>query len=133
MDKLEDKVLFLTWCMLFFQIIDLFFKLLSPSSLDLSFNNLNPIVETNTKFFLIIVALHHLQLQSCLLVLSQELRHWVKPRSTKLFFRFLLTENDDDRWVENFRLTKSTLFMIVNQLWPYVDEARHPLSKHNSC
>jgi hypothetical protein len=66
MDKLEDRVLLLTGCLLLFQIIDFFFKLLSPSSLDLSFNNLNPIVETNTKFFLIIVAFHHLQLQSCL-------------------------------------------------------------------
>jgi hypothetical protein len=133
MDKSEDRVLLLTGCLLLFQIIDFFFKLLSPSSLDLSFNNLNPIVETNTKFFLIIVAFHHLQLQSCLFVLSQKLRHWVKPRSIKWFFRFLLIEYDDDRWVKNFRMTKSTLFRIVNQLWPYVDEIKHPLSKRNSC
>jgi len=133
MDKLEDRVLFLTMCMLLFQIIDFFFKLLYPSFLDLSFNNLNPIVETNTKLFLIIVAFHHLQLQSCLLVLSQELRHWVKSRSTKWFFQFLLIKYDDDRWVKNFKMTKSTLFRIINQLWPYVDEARHPLSKRNSC
>lgn len=46
MDKLEDRVLFLIRCMLLFQIIDFFFKLPSPSSLDLKFNNLNPIVET---------------------------------------------------------------------------------------
>jgi hypothetical protein len=46
MDKLEDKVLLLIRCMLLFQIIDFFLKLPSPSSLDLIFNNLNPIAKT---------------------------------------------------------------------------------------
>ncbi len=103
-------------CMLF-QIIDFFFKLPSASSLDMSFNNLNPIAKT-IKLLLTIAALHHLQLQNCLLVLSQELGHWVKPRSTTWFSQFLLIEYDDDRLVENFRMTKTTLFRIANQLQP---------------
>jgi hypothetical protein len=57
--------------MLLFQIIDFFFELPSPSSLDLSFNNLNPIVEINIKLFLTIATIHDLQLQNFLLVLSQ--------------------------------------------------------------
>jgi hypothetical protein len=44
--------------MLLFQIIDFFFELPSPSSLDLSFNNLNPIIETNIKLFLTIATIH---------------------------------------------------------------------------
>jgi hypothetical protein len=52
MDKLEDKVLFLIRCMLLFQIIDFFFKLPFPSSLDLNFNNLNPIIETSIELLI---------------------------------------------------------------------------------
>jgi hypothetical protein len=52
MDKLKDKVLFLIGCMLLFQIIDFFFKLPFPSSLDMNFNNLYPIVETNIELLL---------------------------------------------------------------------------------
>jgi hypothetical protein len=35
---------------------------------------------------------------------------------TTWFFQFLLTEYDDDKWVENFKMTKKTLFKITNQL-----------------
>jgi hypothetical protein len=57
--------------MLLFEIIDFFFKLPFPSSLDLSFNNLNPIVETNTKLLLTTITFHDLQLQNCLLVITR--------------------------------------------------------------
>jgi hypothetical protein len=78
-----------------------------------SFSKLNPIPKT-IELFLTIVAFHHLQLQSCFLVLLQELGHWVKPKSTTWFSQFLLTKYGDDGWVENFKMTKSTLLMKQN-------------------
>jgi hypothetical protein len=111
MDKLEVKVLLLIGCMLLFQIIYFFFKLPSPSSLDSSFNNLNPIAKT-IKLLLTIAALHHLQLQSSI----TRIRALGETEEQHMVFSVLLTEYNDDRWVENFRMTKSTLFRIANQL-----------------
>jgi hypothetical protein len=48
--------------------------------------------------------------------LTAELGHWVKPRSTTWFSIFLLIEYDNDCWLENFHMTKGTLFDIANQL-----------------
>ncbi len=116
MDNLKNRIPFLTGCMLLFQIIDYVFKLPIVSSLDPSLYNFNPILEMNTRFLLTIIMLHHLQLCNSLLVLSQDLGHWVKPRSTTWFSWFLLIEYDDDRWVKKFKMTKTTLFRITNQL-----------------
>jgi hypothetical protein len=52
--------------------------------------------------------------------LSPNLGHWVKPRSNAWFSRFLSTKYDDDHWVQNFRMTKRTLFNIVKQVRPMV-------------
>ncbi len=86
MDNLENKVLLLTWCMLF-QIMDYVFKFSIISSLNPSFYNFNPIPKMNTKFFLIIVVLHDLQLCNTLLVLSQDLGRG-NLRAPHAFFDF---------------------------------------------
>jgi hypothetical protein len=117
-NNLENKVLLLTRCMLLFQITDYIFKLHVVLSLDPFFYNFNSTLEMNTKFFLTIIVLHHLQLCNSLLVLSQDLGPWVKLKSTTWFFQFLLIKYDDEKWVENFRMIETTLFNIINQLWP---------------
>jgi hypothetical protein len=89
MDNLENKVLFLTRCMLLFQIMDYVFKLHVVLFLDPNFYNFNPTPKMNTIFFLTIVVFHHLQLCNNYLVLSQDLSHWVKLRNTPHgFFNF---------------------------------------------
>ncbi len=42
----------------------------------------------------------------------------MKPRSTTWVSKFLLIEYEDDQWVENFKMLKSTLFQIVHRLKP---------------
>jgi hypothetical protein len=116
MDDFDNMVLFLTRCMLLFQIRDYVFKLFFISFLDPSFYNFNLTSEMNIKFLLTIIMFYYFQLYNCLLVLSQNLGHWVKPKSTTWFSRFLLIEFNENKWIKHFRMTKKTLFRIVNQL-----------------
>jgi hypothetical protein len=41
-----------------------------------------------------------------------------ETKKHKLVFQVLAQRNDDDRWVENFRILKSMLFHIVDELRP---------------
>ena len=36
------------------------------------------------------------------------------------FSRFVLQEYDDNRWLENFRMTKAAVFNLTNLLRPYI-------------
>jgi hypothetical protein len=58
------------------------------------------------------VALHDHVLFRLLFVVLQDLRFWVKPRNTSWFFIFFLLEHKNDRWVENFWMSKAKLFLI---------------------
>lgn len=72
------------------------------------FNNdiaINPNLVTISKLIFAYVALHEVHLFNVLNMLSPNLGHWVKPRSTIWFSRFLLMELDDARWVENIHMT----------------------------
>ena len=51
---------------------------------------------------------------------SDELGYWVKPRSTTWFSRFLLSEYDDRRWIQMFRMTKHAVFALADLLAPHV-------------
>ncbi len=75
MDDLDNMVLFLTRCMLLFQIMDyvfkFFFYIVSTSKL-LQFQ---PNFWNEYNFFLIIIMFYYFQLYNCFLVLSQDLGH----------------------------------------------------------
>ncbi len=49
-------------------------------------------------------------------MLFDDLGDWVNPKSTTWFSRFLLTKFDENHWVEIFRMSKATLFGIVEKL-----------------
>lgn len=66
------------------------------------------------------VALHDHVLFRLLFVVLQDLRFWVKPRNTSWFFIFFLIEHKNDRWVENFWMSKATLFKIDDRLCPII-------------
>jgi hypothetical protein len=44
--------------------------------------------------------------------LSSSLGHWVKPRFITWFSQLFMIEYDDERWIENFQMSKSTLLQI---------------------
>jgi hypothetical protein len=47
--------------------------------------------------------------------MSFDLGHWVKPRSTIWFFKVFTNKvHVDERWVQNFRMSKKTFFKITN-------------------
>lgn len=64
--------------------------------------------------------LHNLQLSSTLLALGSNLGYWVKLCNTTWFFMFLLTEYDDQWWVQNFKMLKEMLFDFINKLRPSI-------------
>jgi hypothetical protein len=74
------------------------------------------IAHKNVKFLLFVVIIHEFCMSCFLDVLSQELIYWMKPRNTTWLFKFLVIEYKDDQWVENFKMSKSTLFWIVDKL-----------------
>ncbi len=65
---------------------------------------------------LIFTALHEYQIMHALSLLFDDLGHWVKRKSITWFLRFLLIEFDEDHFVENFQMTKPTLFNIIYKL-----------------
>lgn len=67
--------------------------------------------------------LHDFRIAHATTLLDQELGWWVLPRSTSWFSRFVLQEYDDNRWLENFRLSKSAVFSLTNLLCPHIEKA----------
>lgn len=83
-----------------------------PSSQSLSSDDLK--VSASLQFLYVSLCLHKMVYN--VKYLTAELGHWVKPRSTTWFSIFLLIEYVNDCWLENFHMTKGTLFDIANQL-----------------
>jgi hypothetical protein len=50
---------------------------------------------------------------------NSNLGHWVKPRFTTWFSQLFMIEYDDERWVENFQMSKSTLLQIDEKLFSH--------------
>lgn len=90
------------------------FELPILSSLDPKSYNFNPTLETNVKLFFTTIMFHHLQMCNYLLVLSEDLRHWVKLKCIIWFSQFLLTKYNDHRWVENFKMMKQICLKLLN-------------------
>jgi hypothetical protein len=65
--------------------------------------------------------LHDFRLAHARTILDDELRFWVRPRSTTWFSQFLLHEYYDDRWVANFRFTKVAVFYMAAVLAPHCE------------
>lgn len=66
--------------------------------------------------------LHDFRVAHAVTLLEQELGWWVLPRSTSWFSRFVLQEYDDNRWLENFRMTKASVFSLTNLLRPHIEK-----------
>jgi hypothetical protein len=65
--------------------------------------------------------LHDFRLAHAAELVGRELGWWVLLRSTCWFSRFVLTEFDDSRWLENFRMTKAALISLSNLLRPHIE------------
>jgi hypothetical protein len=53
-------------------------------------------------------------------LLDQDVGWWVKSRSTTWFSRFFLFEYNDSRWIENFRMSKSSLLNLSRMLASHI-------------
>jgi hypothetical protein len=54
--------------------------------------------------------LHDFRISNASALLGADLGYWILPRSTAWFSQFLLYEYDTGRCVENFRLSKDSVF-----------------------
>jgi hypothetical protein len=77
---------------------------------------MDPSIALQSAKFMFVVTINDFLMSCSLNVLSQELRYQVKPRSTTWFSKFLFTKYENDQWVENFMMLKSTLFQIADRL-----------------
>lgn len=66
--------------------------------------------------------LHDFRVAHVVTLLDHDLSWWVQPRSTSWFSRFVLQEYDDNRWLENFRMTKSSVFSLTTLLRPHIEK-----------
>ena len=78
------------------------------------------VVQKTTQIILSTTALFDNCLSFSVLHVSDELRWWVKPRSTTWFSHFLMTVYDGSQWIDHFRMSKETVFEICNKLRPYI-------------
>ncbi len=46
----------------------------------------------------------------------QDFDDWIKLRNTIWFFRFLFFKFENNSWVENLKISKSTIFEIIEKL-----------------
>jgi len=67
-------------------------------------------------------ALMNFRLCTLFHLFEDDMGFWVKPRSTTWFSRFLISEYDDTRWMHMFRMTKSSVFALVDVLRPHVQK-----------
>ncbi len=66
------------------------------------------------------IVLQNFQLTLKLVVMGFDVRYWVKLWSTTWFSIFLFLEYNDNHWIQNFQMSKLTLFKIANQLKPLI-------------
>jgi hypothetical protein len=65
-------------------------------------------------------AFHHLRSLNSASGCSEGDRWWVKCHSITWFEQFALTEYDDHRWIELFRMSKATLLRISERVHPII-------------
>ena len=75
------------------------------------------LIDMNT---IILSVLHDFRICHATTPMDPKLRSWVKPRNTTWFSRFSLTDYDDAQWIQNFRMSKSSLFSVSRILTPHV-------------
>jgi hypothetical protein len=66
------------------------------------------------------VALYDYRISCGLLCFDDQLRWWVKPRSTTWFSDYLIQVYNDDRWVQIFRMDKSAVADLCYHLRPSI-------------
>jgi hypothetical protein len=79
-------------------------------------NFFNNDIAINQKLVTTSKLIFEVHLLNVLNMLSPNLGHWVKPRSTIWLSRFLLVELDDARWVENIRMTTCVCCSILQMI-----------------
>ncbi len=55
-----------------------------------------------------------------LFALGSNINYWVKPHNTTRLSMFILIKYDDQLWIQNFKMSKETLFDIVNKFKPLI-------------
>ena len=67
-------------------------------------------------------ALYDYRLSCGLLCFDDELRYWVKPRSTTWFSGFLISLYDDSRWIEYFQIDKEGVPELCSRLCLHIQK-----------
>ena len=71
---------------------------------------------------IVLSVLHDFRMSNASTLLGAEVGYWVLPRSSAWFSQFLIHEYDDRRWVENFRMTKDSVFRMADILSLFVQK-----------
>lgn len=64
--------------------------------------------------------LNHYRFCTLYPMFDEEVGYWVRPRSTTWFSRFLLEQYDDRRWIQMFRMSKTSVMALADLLKPHV-------------
>jgi hypothetical protein len=67
-------------------------------------------------------ALYDYRLSYGLICFNDDLRYWVKPRSTTWFSDFFISLYDDSRWIEQFRMDKEAVVDVCARLRPHIEK-----------
>jgi hypothetical protein len=67
-------------------------------------------------------ALHDHRLSCGLIYFDDDLRYWVKLRSTTWFSDFLISLYDDARWIEQFQMDKASIADLCYRLRPQIEK-----------
>lgn len=132
MDPFADpmtSVAFSAWIMLLFLKIQQSIEVpMLPALEEVSEDGLSAIVRnldesSSDADDLLRSTLHNFRLFTDFSFFDDEMRYWVKPRSTTWFSRFLVEQYNNTRWISMFRMTKPAVFALSDLLRPHVEKA----------
>jgi hypothetical protein len=84
--------------------------------------SLSPLDSHDVQLALSTTALHDHRLSCGLICFDDDLRYWVKPRSTTWFSDFMVSLYDDSRWIEQFRMDKASVADLCYRLCPHIQK-----------
>jgi hypothetical protein len=70
----------------------------------------------------VVAILYYFRVFNSYFLFSEDLGFWVKPRSTAWFTCFVIDQYDDARWVQHFRMCKSSVFRLSEMQGPYIQK-----------
>lgn len=78
-----------------------------------------PTVDTTA---LLNTTIQNFQFCTTMNIFDEEIMYWIRLRSTTWFFRFLVDQYNNSRWLSMFKMTKGSVFCLAKIIKPHIEK-----------